>query len=174
MATGFQPRSNRLWPPHMIHIMSEGVRWDTVALLPVTPPPDLTEEDVLAVGQRRYWECGYSGWHLMLGWLSCSAMLMRAFDNRDRYWDTQEQAPSGSRAYRMAMLLDNLRELEDDRNDYLLNGWRRIGLAIRVPRGLERTVVPSLIGSASSAQRSGPSVFPNLSERMKCSSPLSG
>jgi hypothetical protein len=115
----------------MLHNMNERVGWGTVVLLPVTPPSDLAEDDVLGVGKRQYWECGYSGWHLMLGWLAGPETLMRAPDNRDHYWDVEEQTSSGSRTLRMAMSPDDQRELEDDRNDYL----REVGLPADRPHG---------------------------------------
>jgi hypothetical protein len=67
----------------MLDGVEERFSWDAVAPLPTVPPPALAEDDVLPVGQLRYWECGYSGWHLMLGWLAGPEMLIE--DDRNSY-----------------------------------------------------------------------------------------
>ena len=88
-------------------------------MLATPPPSGLTEEQTITVGGRQYWECGHTGWHLMLGWLSGPETLMRVSDNRDHYWDVTEHTPTGIKTGRQPMAPDDRREIEDDQNAYL-------------------------------------------------------
>lgn len=98
--------------------MEDQADWDSVRVFPAPPPSDLADNQTVTAAGNRYWECGHSGWHLMLGWLGGPGTLMRTPDNRDHYWDVIEH-PTGSRTGRQPMPLDERREIEDSENGYL-------------------------------------------------------
>ena len=99
--------------------MDDQAGWGSVGSLPAPPPPDLAEDQSITVGGRQYWECGHSGWHLMLGWLCGPETLMRTPDNREHHWDVTEHTPTGVRTGRQSMPPDDRREIEDSENEYL-------------------------------------------------------
>ena len=89
-------------------------------LLPFAPRPDWAKDQTVVVDGRQYWECGTSGWDLMLGWLSGPETLMRSPDNREHYWDVVEHLPGGGvTESRQPMPPEDRLEIEDSENEYL-------------------------------------------------------
>lgn len=105
--------------------------WESAGLLPSPPPPVLDEDQTVKVGEREYWECGHTGWHLMLAWLAGPVTLTRYPDNVEHYWDVTEHTESGVRNYRRPVTADERREIEDHQNSYLYE----VGLPADRPYG---------------------------------------
>jgi hypothetical protein len=94
--------------------------WDTAGLLPVRPPDDLGDHDVVVTDQGTYWECGTTDWHLMLGWFAGPETLMRCPDDREHWWTATEEDGSGNRrTTRRRVSDDELREIDEDVNRFL-------------------------------------------------------
>jgi hypothetical protein len=94
--------------------------WEGAGTLPVLPPDDLDEHDVVVTDQGTYWECGFTDWHLMLGWLAGPATLMRCPDNREQLWTVIEQDASGNRQISQRRVGDEeLRAADEDINHLL-------------------------------------------------------
>jgi hypothetical protein len=71
--------------------------WDNVGTLPVRPPGDLDDHDVVVTDQGTYWECGDTDWHLMLGWFAGPETLMRYPDDRTQFWTVTTEDDEGNR-----------------------------------------------------------------------------
>src|SRR5687768_5859414 len=94
--------------------------WETAGTLPVRPPDDLDDHDVVVTGQGTYWECGLTDWHLMLGWFAGPETLMRWPDDRERFWTvTQEDAAGNRQVSRRRATDEESRETDDEINELL-------------------------------------------------------
>ena len=87
--------------------------------LPAPPPAEFSGDRTVVVHGRRYWECGHTGWHLLLGWLCGPETLRRSPDNRAHYWDVVEPRPGGAEESRQPMPAEDRREIEEGGNEYL-------------------------------------------------------
>ena len=94
--------------------------WEDAGLLPVRPPDDLDDHDVVVTGQGRYWECGHSDWHLMLGWFAGPATLMRCPDTRLRWSTVIEEGSSGDRQISRRRVSEEESREADEEVDQLL------------------------------------------------------
>jgi hypothetical protein len=93
--------------------------WASATLLPIEPPPDLAENETIVVWGLQYWECGSSGWALLLGWLCGPATLIRTADNRDHHMTVTEHAQGQAETIRQPTPPEVLHEITDTQNEYL-------------------------------------------------------
>ncbi|GLY06716.1 hypothetical protein Acsp01_70950 [Actinoplanes sp. NBRC 101535] len=94
--------------------------WDDAGTLPVRPPGTLDDHDVVVTGQGRYWECGDSDTHLMLGWFAGPETLLRYPDDREQWATVIREPGTGAREVTQEPLSeDDLRQLRDDTDEYL-------------------------------------------------------
>lgn len=89
--------------------------WDTAGMLSVRPPDDLDHHDVVVTDQGTYWECGFTDWHLMLGWFAGPATLLRYPDDR-QHWSTitREDAAGNRQISQQPVGDEERREVERD------------------------------------------------------------
>lgn len=94
--------------------------WDTAGTPPVRPPDDLDDHDVVVTDQGTYWECGFTDWHLLLGWYAGTETLMRYPDNREQ-WSTvlKTDAAGNQRISRRRVGDEERREADADINQHL-------------------------------------------------------
>ena len=94
--------------------------WNTAADLPEAPPESFTEVDVIATGDGRYWECGATGFTLMVGWLAGPDTLRRWPETRERTQEVVCHDPDGTRTFqRLPLSEQDVREIHDDEDAYL-------------------------------------------------------
>jgi hypothetical protein len=94
--------------------------WDTAGTLPVRPPDDLDDHDVVVTDHGSYWECGHTDWHLMLAWFAGPGTLKRCPDDRQRSWTVTEEDASGNRRISRRPVGDEeAREADEDVNRLL-------------------------------------------------------
>ncbi|WP_130510087.1 DUF5956 family protein [Krasilnikovia cinnamomea] len=97
----------------------EVASWTAVALLPEPPPVDLADRTTFRTSAGEFWECGDSGWDLMIGWLADPATLARFPDHRMHRWEVTEETITGVRSYTRPTTDDEQKEFEEDQNVFL-------------------------------------------------------
>ncbi len=86
--------------------------WDTAGLLPVRPPDDLDDSDVIVTDWGTYWECGFSGWQMMLGWFAGPATLLRYPDEREQFSTVVTRDRAGRRQISRRPMTDEERRAD--------------------------------------------------------------
>ncbi|RZU52790.1 hypothetical protein EV385_4674 [Krasilnikovia cinnamomea] len=105
--------------------------WETAPVLDGTTPDDLLADEPFQTPSGSYWECGHTGWDLMLAWLAGPESIARFPDTRTHHWQVAEEMGPGTREYRLPILADELAENENAADEYLRDG----GVPDRRPRG---------------------------------------
>lgn len=60
--------------------------WDSARMLPEPPPEMANIYDTVHTPWGRYWECGHSGWDLLIAWLAGPETLARYPESEQQYW----------------------------------------------------------------------------------------
>jgi hypothetical protein len=94
--------------------------WSAAPLLPFAPPEHMDDHDVLTTDDGRYFECGLSDWHLLLGWLAGPDTLRRWPDDREQWWIVECVSGDGGRdTSRRRETAEERREQDEWTNEYL-------------------------------------------------------
>jgi hypothetical protein len=94
--------------------------WSAAPLLPFAPPENMDDDDVLVTDDGRYFECGLSDWHLLIGWLAGPGTLRRWPDDREQWWTVECSTPDGGReTSRRRETAEERRELDEMTHEYL-------------------------------------------------------
>jgi hypothetical protein len=94
--------------------------WSQAPLLPFAPPDDLDDHHVLVTDDGRYFECGRSDLHLLIGWLAGPDTLRRWPDDREQWWTVEcGTADGGRETSRRLETGEERRELDEMTNAYL-------------------------------------------------------
>ena len=117
-------------------------------MLPLRPPDGLDDSDVVVTGEGTYWECGFTDWHLMLGWFAGPETLRRYPDEREQRWTVIETDAAGNRQVsEHPFAEEDIAEAEQTINEHLVerglpqrpSGFRWFQLV--PPNGTGRDVV---------------------------------
>lgn len=95
--------------------------WEHVRLLTARPPDTEDVYGTVEVDGRRYWECGHSGWHMLIAWLAGQHTLARYPEDRPQYWrHTNNYGRPGVVSKELETA--ELKEIANDSvNDYLID-----------------------------------------------------
>ena len=87
--------------------------WNQVRILQTRPPDVEDIYDTVEIGEVRYWECGNSGWHMLVAWLAGPQSIVCYPEDRPQVWEHEHDYNAETRSFSAAETAEE-RELADD------------------------------------------------------------